>query len=57
MLQARIVGTKEVIRDWELLWLPSVRSEFNSLFNDKIEVGQRAVQDLEKKSLGGGKVH
>ena len=42
VLQTRIVGTKEVVKDWEL-WLPSVTSEFNSLIRDK-----QALQKLNK---------
>ena len=57
VLQTRIVGTKEVVRDWEL-WLPSVNSEFNSLINDK-QALQKLNRDqykaLKKKAVEEGR--
>ena len=57
ILQTRIVGTKEVIRDWEL-WRPSVDSEFTSLVDDKMAL-QRLDKDqykeLKKKAQEIGK--
>ena len=47
-LQARIVGTKEVVRDWEL-WSPSVNSEFNSLINGKMAL--RKLNEEQYKTL------
>ena len=57
VLQTRIVGTKEVVRDWDL-WIPSVNSEFNSLINDKLalqRLDKEQYKALKKRALEEGK--
>ena len=45
VLQTRIVGVKEVVRDWEK-WLPAIRSEVGSLIVEK-----EAFRRLAKKEF------
>lgn len=57
VLQTRVVGTKEVVRDWEL-WIPSVNSEFHSLINEKMalqKLNKEQYKMLKKKALETGR--